>query len=62
MVAVGLFASCHQALAMPTFCCRHDCNLTCATQCRYNRVSEADHVHRDIEVLEADEIAWEVKK
>ena len=25
-------------------------------------MSEADHVHRDIQVLEAEEAAWEVRK
>ena len=29
---------------------------------RYKRVSDADHVHRDICVLEADEAAWEIRK
>ncbi|DBA89252.1 hypothetical protein WJX77_003056 [Trebouxia sp. C0004] len=28
----------------------------------YKRVSEADHVHRDIKVLEENEVAWEVRK
>ncbi|KAL3139441.1 hypothetical protein ABBQ38_003771 [Trebouxia sp. C0009 RCD-2024] len=28
----------------------------------YTKVSDADHVHRDISVLEADEAAWEVRK
>jgi hypothetical protein len=36
--------------------------LTHALHARYKRVSEADHVHRDIKVLEEDEVAWEVRK
>ncbi len=43
-----------------TMACNHGTILL--THARYKRVSDADHVHRDIKVLEEDEMAWEVRK
>ncbi len=46
-----------------TMACNHGTILlTHGLHARYKRVSEADHVHRDIKVLEEDEVAWEVRK